>query len=92
MKLSWQPPHDDGGSPLIGYIIDKQDKDHGGWRHVGRVPPGETTYTATGLSKGHDYNFRVYAENKVGVSEPIELKETIVAKSSIGRETSVLSH
>ncbi|KAK3083483.1 hypothetical protein FSP39_023775 [Pinctada imbricata] len=83
VTLSWQPPHDDGGTPLTSYIIDKHDLQYGGWRHAGKVPPTETSFTITGLTKGHDYNFRVYAENKIGVSEPIELKESIIAKSSI---------
>jgi hypothetical protein len=37
-----------------------------------------------GLSRGHNYNFRVYAENKLGASQPIELAELVTAKSAIG--------
>lgn len=85
IKLSWQPPKDDGGSPLTGYILDKLDLQWGGWKRATKVPPTATSTTLTGLIKGHDYNFRIYAENRVGVSEPIELIDAVTAKSLIGK-------
>lgn len=85
ITLSWQPPKDDGGSPLTGYILDKLDLQWGGWKRATKVPPTATSTTLTGLIKGHDYNFRIYAENRVGVSEPIELIDAVTAKSLIGK-------
>lgn len=88
ITLSWQPPKDDGGSPLTSYVLDKLDLQWGGWKRATKVPPNATSTTLTGLIKGHDYNFRIYAENKVGVSEPIELIDAVKAKSLVGKSNS----
>ena len=85
VSLSWKPPPDDGGSPITGYIIDKLDLEYGGWVRAAKVPAGTTTYNVPGLVKNHNYNFRVYAENKCGVSEPVELSEPVKAGSGIGK-------
>ena len=50
-----------------------------------RLTPDVTDYTVGGLTSGRNYKFRVYAENKVGASQPIELPESVTAKSAIGR-------
>ena len=84
VTLSWKPPPDDGGSPLTAYIIDKLDLEYGGWVRANRVPPQTTSLSIPNLIKNHRYNFRVYAENKCGVSEPVELSEPIKATSGIG--------
>lgn len=85
ISLSWQPPEYDGGSPLTGYIIEKFDNKVGGWMRATRLTPDVTDYTVTGFTRGREYNFRVYAENKLGASEPIELPEAVIAKSDIGK-------
>ncbi|KAK7507540.1 hypothetical protein BaRGS_00001475, partial [Batillaria attramentaria] len=82
VSLSWQPPLDDGGSPITGYIVDKLDVQRGGWVRAARVAAGVTSHTLSGLTTGHDYNFRVYAENKAGVGQPLDLKTLIKAKSA----------
>lgn len=84
ISLSWQPPLEDGGSPLTGYVVDKYDEQYGGWTRATKLPADTTECTVGNLVKGHNYNFRVYAENKIGVSQPIELKEAVRAKSAIG--------
>lgn len=38
-----------------------------------------------GLIKGYDYNFRIYVENKVGVSEFIEFIDVVKVKSFVGK-------
>ena len=82
IALSWQPPLDDGGSPITGYIVDKLDIQRGGWVRAARVPGNTTAHTLSGLMVGHDYNFRVYAENKAGVGQPLDLKTPVKAKSA----------
>lgn len=84
VALSWQPPLDDGGSPIQSYIVDKLDVQRGGWVRAARVAGGVTACTLSGLNVGHDYNFRVYAENKAGVGQPLDLKTLIKAKSAFG--------
>jgi len=62
-------------------VVDKLDVQRGGWSPAGRVPEDETCIQLTGLNNGHDYNFRVYAENKIGVGEPLEMKASVKCKS-----------
>ncbi|GFO38541.1 titin, partial [Plakobranchus ocellatus] len=81
IKLSWQPPLDDGGMPLSAYIVDKLDIQRGGWVRAARILPDETNHVVSGLITDHDYNFRVYAENKIGVGEPLDMKASIKCKS-----------
>ena len=41
-----------------------------------------TTMAVTGLSPGHQYEFRVYAENVYGRSDPSDVTELITTKST----------
>lgn len=76
--LNWKEPDDDGGSPITGYLVEKQE-DNGRW-----VPCGEssgTSFKVGKLNEGHEYKFRVKAINRQGQSEPLNTKEAIVAKN-----------
>ncbi|GFS00827.1 titin [Elysia marginata] len=81
IKLSWQPPLDDGGMPVTGYLVDKLDIQRGGWVRAARLSPDQTSHVVNSLIADHDYNFRVYAENKIGVGEPLDMKASIKCKS-----------
>ena len=85
--LSWQPPEDNGGSQILGYIIDKRDTQRGGWIRAARVAVAMTQYQLLNLIEDHDYQFRVYAENKVGVGVPLESKGSIKAVSPYGESS-----
>lgn len=80
--LNWQPPDDDGGSPITNYVIEKCHVKPGleeNWEKVSSFVRG-TSYQVTGLTENEKYKFRVRAESQYGVSEPTELQEPIVAK------------
>ncbi|KAE9421213.1 hypothetical protein Angca_004091, partial [Angiostrongylus cantonensis] len=77
-SLRWNPPEDDGGSPITNYIVEKQE-DGGRW-----IPCGETADTSLKVGKlneGHEYKFRVKAVNRQGVSAPLQTDHAIVAKN-----------
>ncbi|KAK3703484.1 hypothetical protein RRG08_024788 [Elysia crispata] len=78
--LSWNPPKEDGGSPVSNYIVEKQDKATGRWEPASKFVRG-TQYEVMGLEEGHEYNFRVKAENDYGISEPLETSTGTVAQS-----------
>ncbi|XP_056461516.1 myosin-binding protein H-like [Gadus chalcogrammus] len=68
VALEWTPPVDSGNTDIIGYTIQKADKKTGDWftvlDHYHRM-----NATISDLVMGNIYKFRVFSENKVGMSE-----------------------
>ncbi|KPJ16777.1 Twitchin [Papilio machaon] len=83
VTLSWKPPKDNGGSELTAYVIEKRDLTHGGgWvPAVTYINPKNTHGTVPRLSEGTKYEFRVFAENLQGRSEPLVTDKPVVAKN-----------
>ena len=83
MDLKWRPPKDDGGCPLVGYVIEKRDKTAGGqWvPALINVPATATHANVPKLIEGHEYEFRIMAENSQGLSEPLKTDRPIKAKA-----------
>lgn len=77
-KLKWKKPKDDGGEPVEGYLVEKYDPYNGLWLPVGKCKDPEMD--VSGLTPGHEYQFRVKAINKERESEPLETFGSIVAK------------
>ena len=58
--VKWDPPANDGGAPITGYIIEK--KEPGGkWVKAAEVKGNECKGRADGLEEGQSYEFRVKA-------------------------------
>jgi hypothetical protein len=53
------------------------------WEKVPGLVTG-TSHVVRELTEGKKYKFRVKAENIYGVSEPIELNKTVLAKNPYG--------
>ncbi|XP_040060514.1 myosin binding protein Hb [Gasterosteus aculeatus] len=72
--LEWTPPKDNGNTDITGYTVQKADKKTGDWftvlDHYHRM-----NATISDLIMGNTYKFRVFSENKCGISE-----EATVAK------------
>ena len=85
MVLSWQPPTSTGSSDISAYIIEKRDAKRNTWSPVDKVTGTTLTYAVQKLLEGNQYYFRVSAENDIGTSEPVELKEPVLAKCPYGR-------
>ena len=83
-KLSWTPPAKDGGAPITDYIVEKCDESLGFWEPVPGVVKGNSM-PVKGLEKGKKYKFRVKAQNRAGVGEPIETDRAILAKNPYGK-------
>ena len=84
MVLSWQPPTSTGSSDISAYIIEKRDAKRNTWTPVDKVTGLTLTYAVQKLLEGNQYYFRVSAENDIGTSEPVELKEPVLAKCPYG--------
>jgi len=80
-KLSWEPPQDDGGTPILKYLIKMMDLDQNEWIPTNEVNVPTTNCVVKNLKPGHLYRFEVYAINKEGPSNPTQIKDPIKAES-----------
>ncbi|XP_077868412.1 twitchin-like, partial [Saccoglossus kowalevskii] len=81
-KLHWNPPKDDGGCEILNYIIEKRDANRATWTPVSDdVPADATSFDVKKLVPGNKFDFRVRAENKEGVSDPLATTEPTLAKN-----------
>lgn len=78
-KLKWEPPEDDGGEPIQGYVVERQDVETGRWVPVTTTKTPEAD--VSGLTEGKDYQFRVKAINSEGESEPLVTDVPTTAKN-----------
>uniref|UniRef100_A0A8C5E8X9 Myomesin-3-like n=1 Tax=Gouania willdenowi TaxID=441366 RepID=A0A8C5E8X9_GOUWI len=72
MVLGWRAPSDNGATPVRGYYLDQREKEETIWREVNVKASKERKLKVCNLTCGHEYQFRVFAANKVGVGKPSE--------------------
>jgi len=80
--LKWEPPELDGGSPITGYVVEMRPTNKKAWTKVEDTKSLELT--ASKLSEGTEYVFRVAAQNAVGVGEFVELQKGVIPKGQFG--------
>uniref|UniRef100_A0A146WVV6 Myosin-binding protein H n=1 Tax=Fundulus heteroclitus TaxID=8078 RepID=A0A146WVV6_FUNHE len=84
VALEWTPPKDNGNTEITGYTIQKADKKTGDWfsvlEHYHRL-----NATISDLIMGNTYKFRVFSENKCGISESaaVTKEEAKISKTGI---------
>lgn len=61
-----------------------------GWIQASRTIISDTTYDVPGLTKGASYEFRVSAENGVGMGEPSEASSVAKCEKKIGKRFTAL--
>uniref|UniRef100_A0A8C1MSV8 Titin n=1 Tax=Cyprinus carpio TaxID=7962 RepID=A0A8C1MSV8_CYPCA len=84
MTVVWAPPENDGGKSITGYILERKEKRAVRWVPVTKSPISERRMKVTNLIPNHEYQFRVKAENQVGLGEPSKPSRPITAKDPIG--------
>lgn len=88
VELKFDPPMRDGGAPIQAYIIEKRAKGDSGWEKAAEVPStgsGPQKAKVKGLKEGQQYQFRVKAVNKGGVSDPSEESSWHLARQKNGK-------
>jgi len=78
--IQWKVPSNDGGSPILGYFIERSLATSTRWIKISKELVKTLTYTATELVEDNEYIFRVTAENKVGAGPPSEPTKPVAAK------------
>lgn len=64
-------PKDNGGSPIIGYIMERQQIGRNSWKKLGNVGT-EPKYRDTDVDHGRKYCYHIRAETDEGISEMME--------------------
>ena len=81
VKLKWDAPIRDGGSPITGYIIEMIDRYNATFTKCAEVKGNVCQGVVNNLEEGNRYEFRVRAVNKAGHSEPSDSTKPHVAKA-----------
>ncbi|XP_024245940.1 myosin light chain kinase, smooth muscle isoform X2 [Oncorhynchus tshawytscha] len=80
LVLSWSGPCYDGGSAVLGYVVEVKRKgptESGDWSELTAHCKSTSYKVRAGLEPQGEYYFRVRAYNVVGVSEPSEESQLI---------------
>lgn len=83
--IIWNLPESDGGVPIQNYVVEKRDvSSTKGWiiasKQIVRAPP----FVIEPLTTGATYEFRVSAENEVGLGLPSEPSEPVTVSETAG--------
>lgn len=87
VQLTWQKSSYDGGSEITSYHIERLIQGEKHWHKEHEVEANITTYITQDLLEGHEYFFRVFAVNDIGVSDALE-GESVFIKSAFGKYSS----
>ncbi|XP_071759957.2 immunoglobulin-like and fibronectin type III domain-containing protein 1 [Centroberyx gerrardi] len=83
IDLTWTPPVDDRGVPIIGYQVEKRKKDTNQWIALNPLnePIEGENYSVKDVTEGAEYEFRVSAINESGAGDPSPPSEMVCAKN-----------
>jgi len=82
VRVSWRPPSDDGGSDILGYVVERREVPKAAWCTVdSRVT--ETSLVVKGLKQNVEYHFKISAENQFGVSRSLKSEDAVTPKTPL---------
>ncbi|MBN3303680.1 MYPC1 protein, partial [Amia calva] len=77
-SMLWDPPHYDGGSPILGYFIERKKKQSSRWMRLNFDLNKENAFEPKKMIEGVPYEVRVFAVNAIGVSKPSEPSKAFI--------------
>ncbi|KAF3843782.1 hypothetical protein F7725_002631 [Dissostichus mawsoni] len=80
MVVEWHKPPTDGGSAILGYHLERKEKNSILWTKINKMLIQDCRYKSTPLEEGIEYEYRVYAENIVGIGKCSKVSEVYVAR------------
>ena len=78
--VSWSPPSDDGGATVKGYHLERRSPTGKRWVFVNKSIINDTNFKVSDLVEDTEYEFRVSAENKIGIGTPSEPSKPELAR------------
>ncbi|KAG7493662.1 Immunoglobulin-like and fibronectin type III domain-containing 1 [Solea senegalensis] len=83
INLTWTPPEDDRGVPIIGYQIEKRKKDTNQWIALNGLndPIEDANCAVKDITEGAEYEFRVAAINESGSGDLSPPSAMVCAKN-----------
>nr|XP_060624176.1 immunoglobulin superfamily member 22 [Anolis sagrei ordinatus] len=83
VTITWNPPAKDGGSPIMGYIVERRKKGSNLWVPVSKELVQGTKCKVDGLLEDTEYEFRVIPVNRAGPGLPSSASNSVVARDPI---------
>ena len=80
VTVTWQPPSDDGGSPITGYVVEQRTAKSPRWTQVSPKDLADTTLQLSKVPQDEEYTFRVAAVNKAGQGPFSEPSKPLIVK------------
>ena len=81
MKILWNAPSKDGGTPIIGYHVERRSKISKHWVFLNKDPVPDTSLVVKDLFEDTVYEYRVTAVNKMGAGKPSDPSPPITARN-----------
>jgi len=75
--INWEAPKDNGGSEITNYIVECREPSVSMWSMISSSCTNRKIKAK--LMEGHEYLFRVCAENKMGPGPSVEIKTPLLA-------------
>lgn len=79
LAINWERPYSDGGSPIIGYLLEQRRVGSPTWIKTSATLIPYPEITITGIDPTWRYQFRVFAQNVVGMSESSPVSDPMSA-------------
>lgn len=87
-EVSWSPPEDDGGVPVLSYLVERKDISRSSWIRVNEVTAETFSCVARQLVEGNQYLLRVSAVNEIDQGPAAQTLEPVTAKCPFGKSMS----
>uniref|UniRef100_A0A671MJS7 Myosin-binding protein C, slow-type n=1 Tax=Sinocyclocheilus anshuiensis TaxID=1608454 RepID=A0A671MJS7_9TELE len=88
--MTWEPPRYDGGSPILGYFIERKKKQSSRWMRLNFDLCKETTFEPKKMIEGVPYEVRIFAVNAIGVSKPSEPSKPFIPLAVTSEPTTLV--
>lgn len=80
ITIKWAKPISNGGSPIVGYEVERRDLATGRWIKVTKEPVPFPEYRDDRVQEGHQYEYRVSAVNAAGAGKPSDASAAFAAR------------